>query len=178
MTTPPIAEKKAREFWIKTAGDDFSYWNTEISDDKYCLIQYEDFKEAMHVIEYSAYQELERKLSHRHILGKSYEVSAESINKLAGELDEVKAKLKLTEQTKDHFSSRLDTAIAYNVQLAENAKNQIDEITRERDRFKLALEKAKEQRNEISCHLYGHPDWERINPMDSEITSILTGEIK
>ena len=33
---------------------------------------------------------LEARLMHRHIIGKVYDVTAESINKIAGELDEVK----------------------------------------------------------------------------------------
>ena len=44
---------------------------------------------------------LEAQLAHRHIIGKSYEVSAQSINRLAGELEEARMK---TNELGDEFS--------------------------------------------------------------------------
>lgn len=52
-------EKAAKEYWIKgdvkNLGEDgFLYANTEVSVHAKCVQDYEDFKDAIHVIEYSA----------------------------------------------------------------------------------------------------------------------------
>ena len=44
---------------------------------------------------------LKAQLTHRHIIGKSYEVSAESINRLAGECEELKAEIERLNQKYD-----------------------------------------------------------------------------
>lgn len=56
-------------------------------------------------VDYSKYAELEKRckqleaqLAHRHIIGKVYDVTAESINRLAGELEEMQHRCRELEQ--------------------------------------------------------------------------------
>lgn len=54
------------------------------------------------------HDKLEARLHHRHIIGKVYEVSAESINTLAGELDETKALLEKERGARVHEVEKVD----------------------------------------------------------------------
>ena len=71
-------ENKAREFWLKIKQFEnvgmggFRYADCEVSVDKDCMYNYDDFKNAIHTIEYQAYSqaqaEIEKLKKHNGIL--------------------------------------------------------------------------------------------------------------
>lgn len=59
-------QEKPREFWVKipcfdkVGMGDFRYSDAEISVDPMCVKNYQDFKNSIHAIEYSAYESLQK----------------------------------------------------------------------------------------------------------------------
>jgi hypothetical protein len=79
--------------------------------------------------------ELKARLVHRHIIGKVYDVTAENMNRLAGELDEVKAELRtVREQQRDNLKTIQEYGRCIDVE-----QNKAANIEKERDRYKSAL---------------------------------------
>ena len=65
-------ELKPREFWLKITQFEnigmagFRYSDCEVSVDPECAKYYDDFKNAIHVIEYSAYEDLKKQFIEMH----------------------------------------------------------------------------------------------------------------
>lgn len=61
-------ENKAREFWLKIPHIERvgigGFRDAEISINKECTRNFDDFKNAIHVIEYSAYEQAQDKIKH------------------------------------------------------------------------------------------------------------------
>ena len=92
-------------------------------------------------------ERLKAKLHRRHILGKAYEVSAESINRLAGELDEVKAENERLKAFKQQWDEKDGNSPGYNYEKAKLYGEQACQFRNERDRLQLQVEVLKSAAN-------------------------------
>jgi uncharacterized tellurite resistance protein B-like protein len=97
--------------------------------------------------------ELEAQLAHRHILGKSYEVSAQSINKLAGELEAARMKAnelgaevsRLRNELADqnHYAHKLELRLAKEHNYALETHARFEELIEKISDLESALKLAR-----------------------------------